>query len=192
MQDVSANPLDYREGGALNRRREEISPVLDATDPDLSAFAARGGKLIVTIGTNDTLASPGAQLDYYQSVIDTMGREAVDAFARLFVIPQAGHGLTGAVYGTDGSGRPVSASPIASGYERFAVLVDWVERGVTPDKTLTVSTGERSDLTGRGPSDRTVSVVAPEVAVHRASRAQDHRADGAYQHQRDQHAPARS
>ena len=27
--------------------------------------------MIVTIGTNDTLASPGAQLDYYQSVLAT-------------------------------------------------------------------------------------------------------------------------
>ena len=32
--------------------------------------------MIVTIGTDDTLASPGAQLDYYQAVIDTMGRDA--------------------------------------------------------------------------------------------------------------------
>ena len=39
-----------------------------------SAFQKRGGKMIVTIGTNDTLASPGAQLDYYQSVLDQMGR----------------------------------------------------------------------------------------------------------------------
>ena len=30
--------------------------------------------MIVAIGTNDTLASPGAQLDYYQSVLDKMGR----------------------------------------------------------------------------------------------------------------------
>ena len=49
--------------------------------------------MIVTIGTNDTLASPGAQLDYYQSVIDKMGRATVDGFARFFVMPQAGHGL---------------------------------------------------------------------------------------------------
>ena len=54
--------------------------------------------MIVTIGTNDTLASPGAQLDYYQSLIDKMGRTEVDAFARLFVMPQAGHGLSGTVY----------------------------------------------------------------------------------------------
>ena len=64
--------------------------------PDLSAFRARGGKMIVTIGTDDTLASPGAQLDYFQSVIDRMGRATVDSFARFFVLPQTNHGLRGA------------------------------------------------------------------------------------------------
>ena len=54
--------------------------------------------MIVTIGTNDTLASPGAQLDYYQSVVDKMGRATVDRFARLFVMPQTGHGLSGTNY----------------------------------------------------------------------------------------------
>jgi hypothetical protein len=43
--------------------------LLDSTNPDLSAFK-RGGKLMVVIGTNDTLASPGAQVAYYQSVVD--------------------------------------------------------------------------------------------------------------------------
>jgi hypothetical protein len=64
MKDIGANPLDYVEGGALNARRVEISSWLDSTNPDLSAFAKRRGKMIVAIGTNDTLASPGAQLDY--------------------------------------------------------------------------------------------------------------------------------
>ena len=54
MKNTSANPLDYVEGGALNGRREEISAWLDATNPDLSPFARRGGKMIVAIGTNDT------------------------------------------------------------------------------------------------------------------------------------------
>ena len=94
MQNLSANPLDYVEGGSLNERREEISKWLDSTDPDLSAFYKRGGKLIVTIGTDDTLSSPGSQLDYFQSVLDKMGRDTVDAFARFFVIPQVGHGLS--------------------------------------------------------------------------------------------------
>jgi len=65
MQDLRSNPLDYVEGGKWNDRRVEISQWLDSTNPDLSAFYKRGGKMIVTIGTNDMLASPGAQLDYY-------------------------------------------------------------------------------------------------------------------------------
>ena len=144
MRDLAANPLDYREGGPLNARREEISRSLDSTNPDLRPFAARGGKMIVTIGTSDTLASPGSQLDYYQSVLDTMGRTVVDSFARLFVIPQVTHGLTGTVYGTDGQGRAVATPAIASDYERFAYLVAWVERGQAPGQSLTVTTGERS------------------------------------------------
>ncbi len=60
-------------------------------------------------GTNDTLASAGAQLDYYQSVLDKMGRAAVDDFARLYVIPQTGHGLTGSSYTTDGDGHTIAA-----------------------------------------------------------------------------------
>jgi pimeloyl-ACP methyl ester carboxylesterase len=142
MRDLAANPLDYKEGGALNHRRQELSAILDSTDPDLRPFARRGGKMIVTIGTNDTLASPGAQLDYYQSVIDTMGREAVDDFARLFVIPQANHGLAAATADIDGNGQPVQRRALPSSYERFAVLVDWVERKMPPAMSLTVTGGD--------------------------------------------------
>jgi pimeloyl-ACP methyl ester carboxylesterase len=145
FRNLQANPLDYVEGGFLNGRRVEISAALDATNPDLTAFARRGGKVIVTIGTNDTLASPGAQLDYYQSVIDRMGQAAVDDFARLFVIPQVGHSLTGTSYSVDGAGNAIDAAPIPSRYDRFGVLVDWVERNVAPARTLAV-TADRASL----------------------------------------------
>ena len=75
MKDLAANPLDYVEGGAVQRAAARACPqMLDSTNPDLRPFVERGGKMIVTIGTNDTLASPGAQLDYYQAVLDKMGR----------------------------------------------------------------------------------------------------------------------
>ena len=144
MQNLSTNPLDYVEGGAFNRRRVEISASLDSTNPDLAAFSKRGGKMIVTIGTNDTLASPGAQLDYYQSVIDKMGRAALDHFARFFVIPQTGHGLNGASYSVDGDGKTIPTSPIPNTYDRLAVLMDWVENNAAPGMSLTVTAGDRS------------------------------------------------
>jgi feruloyl esterase len=144
MKDLTANPLDYVEGGKWAARRAEMSPWLDSTNPDLSAFEKRGGKMIVAIGTNDTLASPGAQLDYYQSVLDRMGRSKVDSFARLFVLPQTGHGLSGNNYATDGNGKQIESKPIPNGWDRFALLVDWVENGKAPGKTIKVTAGDKS------------------------------------------------
>jgi feruloyl esterase len=144
MKDVSANPLDYVEGGPLNARREELSQWLDSTNPDLSAFARRGGKMIVAIGTNDTLASPGAQLDYYQALLDKIGRAQLDSFARLFVLPQTGHGLNGNNYSLDGDGKTIPAAPIPNSWDRVSMLINWVERGVAPGMSETVTAGERS------------------------------------------------
>lgn len=144
FQDLNANALDYVEGGPLNDRRVEISAWLDATDPDLRPFKNRGGKLISVIGTNDTLASPGAQLDYYQSVLDTMGRGSVDQFARLWVLPMTNHGLGGSSYNVNGAGEPNAPFPIPNGHDRVTMIVDWVEQGVAPPKAPTVTAGARS------------------------------------------------
>ena len=144
MKNLSANPLDYVEGGAFNRRREELSAILDGTNPDLSAFQKRGGKMIVTIGTNDTLASPGAQLDYYQSVLDRMSRATVDRFARFFVMPQTGHGLSGTSYGVGGDGKTLVSVPIPNRYDQLGLLFDWVENNTAPGMSVTVTAGERS------------------------------------------------
>ena len=144
MKNLSANPLDYVEGGAFKGRREELSAILDGTNPDLSAFQKRGGKMIVTIGTNDTLASPGAQLDYYQSVLDRMGRATVDRFARFFVMPQTGHGLSGTSYGVSGEGKTLTSVPIPNRYDQLALLFDWVENKTAPGMSVPVTAGERS------------------------------------------------
>jgi len=140
MKDLKANSLDFVEGGRWEQRREEISTWLDATNPDLSAFKKRGGKIIITIGLMDNLASDGSQLDYYQSLIDKMGRKKVDEFARLFVVPHGGHGLGGKGYPTNGEGKPVKPKNIASpnGDDNIDQLVSWVEKKQAPAKTLVV------------------------------------------------------
>jgi len=144
MRDLTANPLDYVEGGPLNGRRQELSPWLDSTSADLTRFEKRGGKMIVTIGTNDTLASPGAQLDYYQSLVDTMGQARLGGFARLFVMPQAGHGLSGRNFETDGEGKTVPVGPIPNTFDRFSLLANWVERKSAPGTSVVVTAGDRS------------------------------------------------
>lgn len=140
MQDIKANPLDYVEGGKWNKRREQLSEWLDSTNPDLSAFYKNGGKIIMTIGAMDNIASCGAQLDYYQSLIDKMGRKKIDQFARLYVVPQAGHGLSGRSYKVNGEGKPVEAKniPGPSGNDNMELIIAWTEKNQAPAKTLVI------------------------------------------------------
>ncbi len=144
MQDLQGNALDYVEGGKYSGRREALSEILDSANPDFSAFVRRGGKMIVAIGSNDTLASPGTQLDFYQAILNKMGRSKVDSFARLYVLPQTGHGLTGTNYTTDGDGKRLEAKPIPNTFDRLALLTEWVEKGTAPGKSIKVTAGERS------------------------------------------------
>jgi pimeloyl-ACP methyl ester carboxylesterase len=138
MQDLDANPLDY-DVAKYRARREQISPWLDSTNPDLGAFRRAGGKVVVIMGTDDTIAPSGEQLNYYQTIVDTMGRRAVDDFARLYVLPQTGHGLTGNSASIDGNGAAVQPTPIPVSTDRFALLRDWVENGKAPGKSEVVS-----------------------------------------------------
>ncbi len=142
LKDLAANPVTFTETAAHQARQRELSGWLDSTDPDLREFKRGGGKLIVAIGTNDTLASPGAQLDYYSALEKRMGRKRLDQFARLYVLPQRGHGLQGNHYALSGKGQPVEAAPLPSQFDRLSMLQRWVEQGVAPAKSETV-TGAR-------------------------------------------------
>src|SRR5262249_60406941 len=63
---------------------------------------------------------------------------------RLYVIPQVGHGLTGRNYDVDGNGKMIPAVAIPNTWNRVALLTAWVERGVAPGISETVSAGEKS------------------------------------------------
>jgi pimeloyl-ACP methyl ester carboxylesterase len=143
MQNLQANPLDFTiaEHGARYRL---LSPWLDSTQADFGAFAARGGKLIAIVGTDDTIAASGEQLHFYQTVIDAMGRDAVANFARLYVLPQTGHGLTGRAAAINGLGAAVEAFNLPNQVDRFALLTNWVEQGIAPAHAVTVSSEDRA------------------------------------------------
>ncbi|HEX2920107.1 MAG TPA: tannase/feruloyl esterase family alpha/beta hydrolase [Bacteroidales bacterium] len=140
MHDINGNPLDYKENAEMLKRRKQLSEWLDATNPDLSEFYKNGGKIIMTVGTNDNIASSGAQLDYYQSLINAMGEKKLDQFARMFVVPQAGHGLSGRSYSVNGEGKPVEVKQIPSpnGDDKLDLLISWVEKNQSPAKTLII------------------------------------------------------
>ena len=103
---------------------------INTDNPDLSGFRDRGGKLLVYHGLADTLIPPQGSIRYFTATADRIGgTEAVQAFDRLFLIPGMGHC---AGIGSLDTGNPSANPPMPASGQLFAVLVDWVEKGVAP------------------------------------------------------------
>ena len=97
-------------------RVKEISDLMDSTNPDLSAFHARGGKLIVLENMADYAQSPYAGIGYYESVRQKMGADTTQAFMRLYTAPGVDH---------VGAGAPANV-------DMLSALTRWVENGQAP------------------------------------------------------------
>jgi len=109
---------------------DKTASALNATNPDLGAFQARGGKLILYHGWEDPAIPALNTINYYQSVMSKMGKHKADGFVRLYMVPGMQHcgGGPGAdAFGEDGY---VPADPRQN--MRLA-LVDWVEKNNAPN-----------------------------------------------------------
>ncbi|MEU0585379.1 tannase/feruloyl esterase family alpha/beta hydrolase [Streptomyces sp. NPDC006132] len=122
---------------SFDRSRQEWGPVVGTDNPDLSAFRASGGKLLLWHGLADGLIPPQGTTDYYRQVTAAMGgRAKTERFARLFTAPGVGH--------CRGGSGAAPADPLAA-------LVKWVEQGEAPT-TLLAANGPMSRPLCRWPA----------------------------------------
>lgn len=108
---------------------------LNATATDLSAFRARGGKLLLLHGTADPIIPYTSSVRYYEQVCQTMGD--VSGFFRLFLIPGMAHTSGGPGLQDVGVGLP--ATPKDSKHLALLALKDWVETGCAPSTLYPVA-----------------------------------------------------
>ena len=114
------------------------SEALDSTDPDLSRFAARGGKLIVYHGWSDPAISPYNAIRYWQSVQDTMGSEKANGIMQLYMAPGMEHCLGGP--GPNSFGQLSVAPAAGPGTGALDLLQLWVEKDQKPEFILAAKT----------------------------------------------------
>ncbi len=114
-RDPQADLRSYRMQDHAARVRE-VSALMDSTNPDLAAFRAAGGKLILLENLGDYAQSPYAGIEYHDSVVQKMGRDNVASFFKLFTAPNVDH---------VGTGAPANA-------DLFPAIVAWVEQGQAP------------------------------------------------------------
>jgi feruloyl esterase len=108
---------------------------LNATNPNLKAFQARGGKLIIYHGWSDAAISAYNTVDYYNSMVAAMGAKDTNSFVRVFMAPGMQHCSGGP--GPNAFGQfNLGAAPPDRVHNINLALEQWVEKGVAPDRLV--------------------------------------------------------
>jgi len=110
---------------------KRLSAQVNATDPNLDAFRAHGGKILLTHGWADPIISPGRTIQYAEKLQQRYGASS-DAFVRLYMIPGQAH---------------CGGGPGAARFDSLQALTAWVEEDRAPREITAVDgTGQRSAL----------------------------------------------
>lgn len=144
------------------RAEEADADTINALDPDLRRFLARG-KLIQYHGWNDPQISPFNSTQYYQRVAGALGgADRLPSAYRLFMVPGMGH-----CRGGEGPDT----------FDALGALERWVEQGIPPDRLLASRTVD-------GAAVRTRPLCPyPQVAVYRGTGSIDDAASFSCQRQ---------
>lgn len=121
MRDTAWSPakLDLDKDLALARSLDTAG--LDTSDPNLSAFVARGGKLLLWHGWTDGLIPAQSTIDYYEKVSAALGAGPAQDAVRLFMVPGVDH-----CAGGEGTFQ----------IDTLAAIDAWVESGKAPEQLV--------------------------------------------------------
>jgi pimeloyl-ACP methyl ester carboxylesterase len=109
--------LDPVTRGNLRAHIDELAKTLDANRTDFSAFAKKGGRILLAHGTADVLVSARSTEEYYRRIQANMGATKVQQFLRFYEVPGFGHAVS---------------SVFNASWDSLTALENWVERGVAP------------------------------------------------------------
>lgn len=132
-------------------RLQALHPLNDATQTDLTAFEASGGKLILWHGWSDPHISPLNSLAYHEGLVHALGASRVQGFERLYLLP--------GVYHCGGGEGP-------SAIDLLTPLMNWVEQGLAPGRIeahaapAQVGAAPAGSAPGAAPQAAAVSSVA--------------------------------
>lgn len=129
--DYSADDFDF---GRDIPRTAAARQLLNADDPDLSAFARAGGKLLSYFGWADPALNPLMGVNYYEAVMAELGAADTRDFYRLYMAPGMFH-----CRGGIGPDR----------FDAMTPLIEWVEAGRTPQVLIAEQQAEGETLRSR-------------------------------------------
>jgi hypothetical protein len=91
-------------------------------DAKLSAFHARGGKILFAHGVSDPIFSADEDIQYYERLAAAnRGLQQTGSWARLFLVPGMNH---------------CNGGPATDTYDELSKLIDWVENDNAPERII--------------------------------------------------------
>ena len=139
---------------------------VNAVNPDLTRFAARGGKLLMYHGWVDPVGPPSDAIGYFQAAEGASGgAERAGRFLRLYMVPGMSHcdggpgyELAGGARGTDNPDDVPKWAPPDSEHDMLFALDAWVSHGEVPRALIAAHYED-------GKATRTIKVCPfPQVA----------------------------
>lgn len=133
---------------------KKYGTLIDATNPDMHAFFAHNGKLLLYHGWADPAITPFNTVNYYKTVVNNLGGASkASKDVRLFMVPGMGH--------CGGGEGP-------NDFDKMTAIQNWVEHGQAP-QVMIASHADKS-----GAVDRTRPLcMYPEVAKYKGSGSID-------------------
>jgi len=125
--------MDFYDFADFNQKAARVARTLNADNPDLSAFRARGGKLIIDNSWMDGSMSAYNTIKYYESVLEHDPTASEDV--KLFLRPGVCHCMLG-------------PGPDVTDY--LVAIDEWVESGKAPEQLPAQFRGPDLQPTGEG------------------------------------------
>jgi Tannase and feruloyl esterase len=101
-----------------------MSSIVGAMNPDLSAFQKKGSKIIMMHGLQDQVISNNDTIAYYDAQLANNGKSYVDSFIRFINVPGLGHG----------------SGVFTPSWQAIDILDNWVNSGIAPTTIIGTDT----------------------------------------------------
>lgn len=123
IKDPSFNLVNFSIA-AFRERIQAASAIIDSTNPDLSRFFARGGRLIMKAQSSDYSSNPQIAMRWYDQLVGRFGQAAVDRHVRFYILPNGDHG--------GGVQSATSTDAVPRYIDLIEMATDWVEKDIVP------------------------------------------------------------
>jgi len=156
FNDANWNYLTFSAERDIATGDKAAGTMMNSIDPNLKPLFSHGGKVLMYHGWADPGIAPRNSVNYYNSVIDKLGKAATANSIRLFMVPGMGH-----CGGGDGT----------STFSMIDALSKWVEQGKAPERI-------EAARVRAGKTDRTRPLCPyPQVGVYNGSGSTDESAN---------------